>query len=58
MASVPQKIAIVTTSLAQGGAERVAANLSVMFNQLGFDVHIISINNAIDYDFSGQLYNL
>jgi glycosyltransferase involved in cell wall biosynthesis len=58
MASVPKKIAIVTTSLANGGAERVAANLSVMFNQLGFDVHVICINNAIDYDFSGQLYNL
>jgi glycosyltransferase involved in cell wall biosynthesis len=28
MASAPQKIAIVTTSLAHGGAERVAANLS------------------------------
>lgn len=58
MASAPHKIAIVTTSLAQGGAERVAANLSVMFNQLGFEVHVICINNAIDYEFSGQLYNL
>jgi len=58
MASAPHKIAIVTTSLAQGGAERVAANLSVIFGQLEYEVHVISINNAIDYDFSGQLYNL
>ena len=58
MATAPQKIAIVTTSLAQGGAERVAANLSVMFSQLGVEVHLISINNAIDYAYAGQLYNL
>ncbi|MFZ4435101.1 MAG: glycosyltransferase [Flavobacterium psychrophilum] len=58
MASAPHKIAIVTTSLAQGGAERVAANLSVMFSQLGVEVHLISINNAIDYAYAGQLYNL
>jgi glycosyltransferase involved in cell wall biosynthesis len=58
MASAPHKIAIVTTSLAQGGAERVAANLSVMFSQLGYEVHVISINNSIDFHYSGQLYNL
>lgn len=58
MASAPQKIAIVTTSLAQGGAERVAANLSFILTNLGYEVHLITINNAIEYAYSGQLYNL
>lgn len=58
MASAPHKIAIVTTSLAQGGAERVAANLSFILTNLGYEVHLITINNAIEYAYSGQLYNL
>ena len=42
-----KKIAIVTSSLGNGGAERVSANLSYMFSQLGHDVHIISILNNL-----------
>ena len=58
MATAPQKIAIVTITLAKGGAERVAANLSLIFTHLGYEVHLITINNAIDYAYSGQLFNL
>ena len=53
-----KKIAIVTSSLGDGGAERVSANLSYMFSQLGHDVHIISILNNISYSYKGFLLNL
>jgi glycosyltransferase involved in cell wall biosynthesis len=58
MATAPQKIAIVTITLAKGGAERVAANLSFILTHLGYEIHLITINNAIDYAYSGQLFNL
>jgi glycosyltransferase involved in cell wall biosynthesis len=52
------KIAIVTISLSKGGAERSTALLSKMLNSMGMDVHLISLTDAIDYDFSGKLFNL
>lgn len=58
MVAAPQKIAIVTTSLAQGGAERVAANLSFLFTAMGYSVQLITINDAIAYEYAGELYNL
>lgn len=53
-----KKIALVTISLAGGGAERSTALLSQMLETQGFDVHIITLNNAIDYDYAGTLFNL
>lgn len=52
------KIAILVSSLANGGAERTSALLSKMLSNLGYDIHIISILNAIDYSFEGKLLNL
>lgn len=53
-----KKIALVTISLAGGGAERSTALLSQMLEAQGFEVHIITLTNAIDYDYAGTLFNL
>lgn len=53
-----KKICIVTTSLAKGGAERSSALLSKMLNNLNYDVHIVTVLDDIDYEFSGTLFNL
>ena len=52
------KIAIVTSSLGRGGAQKSSANLSFVLSKLDYDVHVISILNQIDYKFKGQLLNL
>ena len=53
-----KKIALVTISLAGGGAERSTAMLSQMLSKNGFDVHLIVLNDAIDYEYSGTLLSL
>lgn len=52
------KIAIITRSLAHGGVERFAALLSKLLTGLGYDVHIISVLDAIEYEYEGKLFNL
>lgn len=52
------KICIVTQSLGLGGAERSAAMQSIMFAELGYEVHIVLISNIISYEYSGVLFNL
>ena len=53
------KVAIVSTSLATGGAERFASLLSKMLTKDEVaDVHNIIINDAVDFDYQGKLYNL
>ncbi len=52
------KIAIISHSLGKGGAERFAGTLSFMLTDLGYQIHHIIINDAVDYPFSGNLYNL
>ncbi len=52
------KIAIITSSLGIGGAERAAAQLSVMLDELGYDVHIVSVLDHIEYEYRGKLLNL
>ena len=52
------KIAIITTSLASGGAERSSASLSVLLSNLGFDVHIVTVLDEIEFEFKGKLLNL
>lgn len=52
------KIAIVGISLAKGGAERSMALLSRMLCDQGFEVHLVILNDDIDYEFSGELFNL
>lgn len=52
------KIAIFTTSLGKGGAERVAALQSKIISSLGHEVHVITILNNNVYNISGKLFSL
>ena len=52
------KICLVSISLAKGGAERSVAMLSQMFSSDGHQVHIVVLNNEIDFKYSGTLFNL
>jgi glycosyltransferase involved in cell wall biosynthesis len=52
------KICLVSISLAKGGAERSVAMLSQMLSSLGHDVHIVVLNNEIDFKYSGTLFNI
>jgi glycosyltransferase involved in cell wall biosynthesis len=52
------KICIVTISLSKGGAERSTALLSKMLHSTGFEVHLVTLNDTIDYPFAGNLINL
>jgi glycosyltransferase involved in cell wall biosynthesis len=53
-----KKVAIVSISLGKGGAERFAALLTFMLEYSGFDVHSIVVNDDIDYEHTGTLFNL
>jgi len=52
-----KKICILTDSLSFGGAEKVAANISVALSKKGYDVYIVSMTNNIEYPYKGELYN-
>ena len=52
------KICLISISLAKGGAERSVAMLSQMLSSLGHQVHIVVLNNEIDFKYSGTLFNL
>lgn len=56
--SIKKKICIVTSSLGKGGAEKSSASLSKMLYNKGYDVHIVSVLNKIDFSYSGTLFNL
>tara|TARA_Y100000385_G_C13109280_1_gene651299 strand:- start:10620 stop:11702 length:1083 start_codon:yes stop_codon:yes gene_type:complete len=53
-----KKICLIVDSLSIGGAERVAAKLSVELYKMGYDVSIICLRDEITYPFKGELYNL
>jgi len=52
------KICLVTISLSSGGAERSTSLLSRLLDKEGFDVHLVTLNDNIDYSYSGKLHNL
>ncbi len=52
-----KKICLLVTSLSSGGAEKVAANMSVSLSNRGYAVTIVSMQNNITYNYSGDLYN-
>lgn len=52
------KICIVTSSLGKGGAQKSSAALSIVLDTLGYEVHIVSILDNIDYAYKGTLLNL
>lgn len=53
-----KKVCIVVSSLGGGGAERSSAYLSEILFDLGYDVHIVSVLNIIEYPYKGKLLNL
>lgn len=53
-----KRICIVSRSLSEGGADRVAAMQSIFLNELGYDVFFVTILNSIQYPFKGELLNL
>ncbi len=51
------KICILTDSLSSGGAEKMAAHMSISLSKRGYNVHVVSMKDEIDYPFLGVLYN-
>jgi N-acetylgalactosamine-N,N'-diacetylbacillosaminyl-diphospho-undecaprenol 4-alpha-N-acetylgalactosaminyltransferase len=52
------KICLVTVTLSDGGAERIAALLSKYFDKQGFDVYHVVFSGKVEYDFSGKVFHL
>ncbi|NNC51084.1 MAG: glycosyltransferase [Flaviramulus sp.] len=52
-----KKICLLVDCLSHGGAEKVAANLSLSLSKKGYNVFIVSMRDSIAYNFSGTLYN-
>jgi glycosyltransferase involved in cell wall biosynthesis len=52
------KICLVTVTLSDGGAERVAALLSKCFDNQEFEVYHVVFSGKVEYDFSGKLFHL
>lgn len=51
------KIALVGYKLAEGGLERVLSSASAMFHTSGFEVHLIVLENKVEYGYEGKLVN-
>ena len=47
-----------STILSERWAERSSANLSFVLSDLGYEVHIVSLVNEIEYPYKGTLFNL
>lgn len=52
------KICLVTVTLSGGGAERVAADLSLYFESQGIEVYHVVFSGKIEYNFAGKLFHL
>jgi len=52
------KICLVTVTLSDGGAERVAALLSKYFDNQQFEVYHVVFSGKVEYDFSGKIFHL
>ncbi len=52
------KVCMVAISLAKGGLERSCAMLSQMLETQGHEVHLVILNDEIDYPYSGKMLNL
>ena len=55
---VYKKVCLVCQSLGKGGAERSSAILSIILNELGYEVHVVTILDHIEYSYKGRLHNL
>ncbi len=52
------KLALVGFRLSGGGSDKVMANLSIFFENKGFEVHIITVVDEVTYPYKGKLLNL
>ncbi|MBT3588287.1 MAG: glycosyltransferase [Flavobacteriaceae bacterium] len=52
------KIVLIGDTLGEGGAERVQARLSILFDSKGINVHHVIVRNVIKYDYAGTLFNM
>lgn len=52
------KVCLVSISLAKGGLERSCAMLSQMLEAKGHKVHVVILNDEVDYPYSGKMLNL
>ena len=52
-----KKICLLTDSLSSGGAEKVAANMSLSLTKKGYQVFIVCMQDNIHYQFGGTLFN-
>ncbi len=52
-----KKICLLVSSLSSGGAEKVAANMSISLSKRGYDVTVFSMQNNITYSYKGFLFN-
>ncbi|QRE05191.1 glycosyltransferase [Flavobacterium psychrophilum] len=53
-----KKILLVTTSLAEGGAERSTGLLSVLLSEMGYKVHIVTFLDKVEFRYEGVLFNM
>ncbi|WP_115461657.1 glycosyltransferase [Winogradskyella aurantiaca] len=53
-----KRICIITRSLSEGGADRVASIQSFLFSSLGHQVYLVTVLNSIAYPYQGTLLNL
>ena len=53
-----KKIGILVPSLSDGGAEKVAANLSIIYDELGYDVYLLLYENRVTFDYKGKIIDL
>lgn len=53
-----KKLAMIVPSLSDGGAEKVAANLSIIYKELGYEVYIILYENRVSFDYEGTIIDL
>lgn len=47
---------MVTYSLSSGGLERVVANSTFLFEEMGYEVHLYVLESKVDYPYTGKLH--
>lgn len=52
-----KKICILVDSLSSGGAEKVAANMSISLSKKGYLIFVVSMQDDVIYSFEGELFN-
>ena len=52
------KIGLIGTCLAHGGANKMQALYSIAFEKAGYEVHHILVNQEIEFDYRGKVFDL